>query len=118
MPVGEHIIELVVDDGMDESEPDYCTITVMTPMELLLDLYYYIDELNLHKETANSLKAKLNTAIKLFEDSNENNDEAAVNVLQAFISSVEAQRGKKIPEPYADELIISAQEIIELFSEK
>ncbi len=29
LPVGEHIIELIVSDGIDESEPDYCTITVI-----------------------------------------------------------------------------------------
>jgi len=29
LPVGEHEIELVVDDGIDFSEPDYCTITVI-----------------------------------------------------------------------------------------
>jgi hypothetical protein len=29
LPVGNHTIELVVDDGIDLSEPDYCTITVI-----------------------------------------------------------------------------------------
>ena len=29
LPVGEHEIELVVDDGIDFSQPDYCTITVI-----------------------------------------------------------------------------------------
>ena len=29
LPVGNHTIELVVDDGIDFSEPDYCTITVI-----------------------------------------------------------------------------------------
>jgi parallel beta-helix repeat protein len=29
LPVGKHTIELVVDDGIDLSEPDYCTITVI-----------------------------------------------------------------------------------------
>jgi hypothetical protein len=29
LPVGIHTIELVVDDGIDLSEPDYCTITVI-----------------------------------------------------------------------------------------
>jgi hypothetical protein len=32
LPVGEHTIELVVDDGIDESEPDYCTIEVIAPL--------------------------------------------------------------------------------------
>jgi hypothetical protein len=29
LPVGKHTIELVVDDGIDLSEPNYCTITVI-----------------------------------------------------------------------------------------
>jgi parallel beta-helix repeat protein len=29
LPVGTHTIELVVDDGIDLSQPDYCTITVI-----------------------------------------------------------------------------------------
>jgi hypothetical protein len=29
LPVGKHTIELVVDDGLDLSEPDYCTIIVI-----------------------------------------------------------------------------------------
>lgn len=32
LPVGEYEIELVVDDGIDFSEPDYCTITVVGPL--------------------------------------------------------------------------------------
>jgi probable HAF family extracellular repeat protein len=32
LPVGEYEIELVVDDGIDLSEPNYCTITVVEPL--------------------------------------------------------------------------------------
>jgi hypothetical protein len=31
LPVGEHQIELIVDDGIELSEPDYCTATVIGP---------------------------------------------------------------------------------------
>ena len=36
LPVGEHTIELVVDDGIEESEPDYCTIEVIAPLQARL----------------------------------------------------------------------------------
>ena len=39
LPVGEHQIELVVDDGIDESQPDYCTITVIGPLKASLSLW-------------------------------------------------------------------------------
>lgn len=33
LPVGEYIIKLVVNDGIEESEPDYCTIEVIAPLQ-------------------------------------------------------------------------------------
>ena len=55
-------------------------------------------------------------SIEKLEDGNAKNDKAAVNSLEAFINAVEAQRGKKIPEADADDLIAAAQEIIDLLS--
>jgi beta-galactosidase len=86
------------------------------PSELILDLADDVMALNLHKGTSNSLKAKLKAATRVLKDKNEKNDVAAINTLRAFINAVEAQRGKKIPRAEADELIASAQEIIELLS--
>ena len=98
-----------IDMGAFEFQP-------VTPVELLLDLTYYVDELSLQKGIANSLKAKLNAALQKLKDENENNDVAAINTLEAFINVVEAQRGKKISETDADSLIAAAQEIIELIN--
>jgi alpha-tubulin suppressor-like RCC1 family protein len=39
LPVGEHQIELIVDDGIDLSEPDYCTVTVIGPLRTWLWLW-------------------------------------------------------------------------------
>jgi hypothetical protein len=39
LPVGQHQIELIVDDGIDLSEPDYCTITVVGPLRTKLWLW-------------------------------------------------------------------------------
>lgn len=36
LPIGRHEIELIVDDGIDESESDYCTVTVIEPLEASL----------------------------------------------------------------------------------
>ncbi|MCK4614696.1 MAG: right-handed parallel beta-helix repeat-containing protein, partial [Thermoplasmata archaeon] len=69
-----------------------------------------IDDIVDHKGTANSLKSKLDTAQKLIDKGNE---KAAINVLEAFINYVEAQKGKKIPESFADELIDWAEALID-----
>ncbi len=34
LPVGEHQIKLIVDDGINESGPNYCTITVVGPLKV------------------------------------------------------------------------------------
>ncbi len=36
LPVGEHIIELVVNDGLDDSEPNCTTVTVIEPLNSFL----------------------------------------------------------------------------------
>ncbi|MCZ6726233.1 MAG: hypothetical protein O7A98_02625, partial [Acidobacteria bacterium] len=50
------------------------------------------------------------------QDMNENNDQAAINRLGAFINAVEAQRGNQISNPDADALTAAAQAIIDLIS--
>jgi probable HAF family extracellular repeat protein len=39
LPVGEHQIKLIVNDGIDDSEPDYCTVTVIEPLRAKLWLW-------------------------------------------------------------------------------
>ncbi|MHC4394473.1 MAG: right-handed parallel beta-helix repeat-containing protein [Planctomycetota bacterium] len=86
------------------------------PAQLLLDLAQDVLSINLQQGISNSLDAKLEAALNALEDINQNNDVAAINALQAFINAVEAQRGNKIPEADADDLIAAAQEIIDLLS--
>jgi hypothetical protein len=68
-------------------------------------------QMNLQNGIANSLDSKLDAALNVLLDVNVSNDGAACNSLQAFIGSVEAQRGKKITSGQADQLIAAAQEI-------
>lgn len=81
---------------------------------LLHNLAQKVIALNLQKGISNSLDAKLYAALQALDDLKENNDVAAINALQAFINAVEAQRGKKISQEDADDLIAAAQEIIDL----
>jgi hypothetical protein len=72
--------------------------------------------LNLSNGIDNSLDAKIDAAMKAIEDVNSNNDVAAINAMQAFINSVEAQRDKQISTDDADALIAKAESIIALIS--
>ena len=84
--------------------------------QLLEFLAQDITDLGLQHGIANNLLAKLNSALQILEDENQNNDDATVNILRAFINNVEAQAGKKISSPDADAIITAAQQIIDLLS--
>ncbi len=74
-------------------------LSILTPAEAIQQLIADVVALNLKQGFENSLNAKLDAAVQALDDLNQNNDVAAINVLQAFINAVEAQRGVHIPEP-------------------
>ena len=88
------------------------------PEVMVENLSVDIAAMNLPASTINSLTTLLDTATKVLKDSNQKNDVAAINALEAFINKLEAQRGKKIPSDVADTLIAKAQEIIAVLSEE
>ncbi len=87
------------------------------PVEVLDILVEEVIGLGLQQGIENGLLAKLYSAMQALEDDNDNNDAAAINSLEAFINTVEAQRGKKISESEADILVGAAQEIIDLLGD-
>jgi len=116
LPVGIHKITLVVNDGYLNSAADDVNVTVAGPVELLAQLQSELVAMNADKGVLNGLSAKLDTAVKHLADKNVNNNVAAVNAMQAFVNAVSAQRGKKITQQQADDLIGTAQEIIGLLN--
>jgi hypothetical protein len=90
------------------------TVTALPddPAAMVEDLIDLVTSYNLQQGIDNSLDAKLASASDALEDVNANNDAAAVNKLEAFISEVEVQRGKKLEAWQADELHGEADAII------
>ena len=83
------------------------------PTELLVtNLVQDVIDLNLGAGISNALDAKLELVVDALDDMNQNNDVAAENSLYAFMNAVEAQRGKKLTDAEADDLIAAAQAII------
>lgn len=109
---GNYIIQLIVNDGTDDSAPAQVTITAQTSQEATEDLIQTIDnwivEGTLDVGQANALSSKLEAAIQSADQGNTN---TAVNKLQAFANHVEAQRGKKLTQEQADVLLASVQAI-------
>ena len=58
---------------------------------------------------AQSLSAKLNAAQKA---ENRGQHSVAINILEAFVKAVEAQKGKHIYEDHAEHLLMHAQQVI------
>lgn len=91
--------------------------TPTSPVPLISKLIDAVMALNLKAGISNSLDAKLEATLNALDDTNEQNDVAAINSLEAFINAVEAQSGKEIEDPDdALALISSAQAIIDLLN--
>ncbi|MDE1812922.1 MAG: hypothetical protein KGH85_08695, partial [Thaumarchaeota archaeon] len=85
------------------------TATVQTPLQALQSLITVKENMGLPHGITTSLDAKLNAA----SDSLDSGDgKTAKNQLNAFISEVNAQTGKKITQAQANQLISGAQNII------
>jgi hypothetical protein len=91
------------------------TVSLMTdtvdPVTAIENLTLAVLEMNLQNGIENQLDSKLDAALSALNDLNVQNDGAACNSLQAFISAVEAQRGNKVTNIQADQLIASAEEV-------
>ncbi|UCE39299.1 MAG: hypothetical protein JSW00_08795 [Thermoplasmata archaeon] len=101
--------------GMYSFFDDVKVFEVITesPQEAIEDVMDDIEEMNLPKGLECSLLSKLENAIKSLDKGNDN---AAMNKIEAFINEVEAQRGKKLTDAQADELIAAAEEILAMIN--
>lgn len=99
--LAEQCIEVVV--------PGACFVQPEVMIQNLIDT---VLSLNLQQGISNSMDAKLEAALSALDDTNSNNDVAATNSLNALINAIEAQRGGKITDEDADNLIADVQAII------
>jgi hypothetical protein len=94
----------------------YVFSLAVEPVELLASLATTVDGLDAKVGTRVSLQAKLDVAIRVLNDSSASNDIAALNALEAFINAVGGQVGKSLTFEQADDLIVAAQQIIDLLA--
>lgn len=112
---GTYVVELIVNDGTEDSDPCSVTITVQTPQEATQDLIADVQELVaskvLNQGQGNSLIVKLENAIKKMD---QGNYKAAINMLYAFINQVTDFHNTGIlTDEQANALIASAERIID-----
>lgn len=101
--------------GITDAFSLFAIAEIDDPVAVLADLVDLVSTINANNGISNALDSKLSTAEQALADANLNNDTAALQVLMnAFIESVEAQRGKQISEAEADALVTKAQEIAQI----
>ena len=102
----------------NEVDPDpsnnasFTTTDVLTPAQAVRILQGMILSHNLQQGLNNSLDAKLQVVVNALEAINAGQRQDASNKLGAFVNEVEAQRGHKVTDEQADELIGFAARII------
>ena len=115
---GTFTAALTVSDN--ETPPAYATvnigIVVESAVDVIDDLVTVVESFNLQQGIANSLDSKLDNVLGALSAENAGNRSDVINKLQAFINSAEAQRGNKLTEEQADELITFANDIIRSIS--
>ena len=107
---GDYVVQLVVNDGIVNSSPDQVTITALSPQQAIENLIALVISMNLNQGQTKSLTTKLYEAIDYL---NNGDNAGAVDALNSFINSVEAQTGKKLTNEQADQLIAETQRIID-----
>lgn len=87
-------------------------IQSLSSSKMIENLIRKVVTLNMKNGISNSLDHKLNTARRVLDDVNTNNDNSAFNTLYAFIYAIDAQRGIHITNEQADDLINDTINII------
>ncbi len=105
---GTFTLTLTVSDE-DDSGSESVAVEVLSPAAAGTELMTQVDELSAPEGTKNSLNSKLDGAFKSLD---KGKPETAINQMNAFINSVNAQSGKKISVEEADALIALAQTIV------
>lgn len=101
-------------DGRKDAGQVFVFSGALDPVALISELVSAVIDLNLKNGISNSLDSKLDTAIEALTDTNQSNNGAAGNALQAFINHTQAQSGQHIPAADADQLIAQAEQIINI----
>jgi PKD repeat protein len=107
---GEYTVMLKVTDNDLDSGSDFITLQVSNPAQATEMLVEDVEDMELPGGLESSLSSKLNNAIVSMDKGRDN---AAVNKLEAFKNQVEAQRGKKLTNEQADELLRKIQWVID-----
>ncbi len=100
--------------GWDFATVKYSPDQITIPAEGICELIKLVESFNLQQAIENSLDAKLQNVLAALVAANAGQRQDAINKIQAFINSVEAQRGNVLTDEQADSLVDIANTIIQL----
>jgi len=107
--LGTQTFTVTAKDYGNNTATNSVTYTVLTSAQGTQNLKSGVSNSPIPQGIKNGLNAKLDAAINAL---NQGNKKEAINILQAFINMINAQRGKSITNAQADSWIAEAQKII------
>jgi hypothetical protein len=103
-----------IDGSLNQSSAAQVITVITNPVQLVPNLSQQVQDMGLGAGTTQALDAKLDAA---FSSLQSGNVRAAENQLHAFVHYVEAQRGKKLSDEQADEMLAAVNVLLELLGE-
>lgn len=111
-PVGTTVVMITATDASGNFSEKAFSVEVLTAAQAIQSLSTLVASYNLQQGIANSLDTKLQNAQAALEAANAGQRQDAQNKILAFISAVEAQRGKQLTSAQADSLIAAAMRVL------
>ena len=102
--------------GVQASVQSLSLLSADSAQALLMELAQTVVAMNVQVGISNSLDAKLSNAIAALDSAKQGQRFNAVSLLSAFTHEVDAQRGMKLTECQADQLMAQADDIVSLLT--
>jgi len=109
--VGTTIVQCAATDASNNPSQGSFSVTVNGASAQMSNLIALVQSFNLNQGITNSLNSKVQSALGALNAANAGYRASACNQLTAFINSAQAQSGKQLTVPQANQLIAKANQI-------
>ena len=112
LQAGQFSVTVTVTDNAGATASDTAVVSVLSASQAIQSLTQIVESFNLQQGITNALDSKLQNIQDAIDASNAGWRQDIINKLQAFINSVEAQRGNKLTSAQAETLVAMARRVL------